>query len=173
MGRVRCHGRIRDELPQEVREKVDRLLVEGGSTYDDIRDFLAAEGYDISRSAIGRYGKDWLNTYQRLRIAEDKARTLVSEVGDGLALDEAASRLLMQQVLELLISTELTPKERASLMKSVAILQSSSVQREKLKKELRSKVEEVAEEVTQTARRGGMSDELIREMEERVLGIIR
>jgi len=173
MGRVRCHGRIRDELPQEVREKVDRLLVEGGSTYDDIRDFLAAEGYDISRSAIGRYGKDWLNTYQRLRIAEDKARTLVSEVGDGLALDEAASRLLMQQVLELLISTELAPKERASLMKSVAILQSSSVQREKLKKELRSKVEEVAEEVTQTARRGGMSDELIREMEERVLGIIR
>lgn len=173
MGRVRCHGRIRDELPQEVREKVDRLLVEGGSTYDDIRDFLAAEGYDISRSAIGRYGKDWLNTYQRLRIAEDKARTLVSEIGDGLALDEAASRLLMQQVLELLISTELTPKERASLMKSVAILQSSSVQREKLKKELRSKVEEVAEEVTQTARRGGMSDELIREMEERVLGIIR
>jgi hypothetical protein len=173
MGRVRCHGRIRDELPQEVREKVDRLLVEGGSTYDDIRDFLAAEGYDISRSAIGRYGKDWLNTYQRLRIAEDKARTLVSEVGDGLALDEAASRLLMQKVLELLISTELTPKERASLMKSVAILQSSSVQREKLKKELRSKVEEVAEEVTQTARRGGMSDELIREMEERVLGIIR
>lgn len=173
MGRVRCHGRIRDELPQEVREQVDRLLVEGGSTYDDIRDFLAAKGYDISRSAIGRYGKHWLNTYQRLRIAEDKARTLVSEVGDGLALDEAASRLLMQQVLELLISTELETKERASLMKSVAILQSSSVQREKLKKELRSKVEEVAEEVTQTARRGGMSDELIREMEERVLGIIR
>lgn len=136
MGRVRCHGRIRDELPQEVREKVDRLLVEGGSTYDDIRDFLAAEGYDISRSAIGRYGKDFLNTYQRLRIAEDKARTLISEVGDGLGLEEAASKVILQQVLETLLSGELDSKEIAGLMGSLAKLQAASVHRERLKKEI-------------------------------------
>jgi hypothetical protein len=173
MAKVRKHSRIDDELPAEVRGQVDRLLIEGGATYDDIRDFLAEQGYDISRSAIGRYGKDFLNTYQRLRVAEDQARSLVSEVGDGLALDEAASKLLMQQVLELLISTELTPKERMSLMKSVAFLQSSSVQREKLKSELRKKAETAVGEVAQIAKNGGLSDEAIRQIEEQVLGIVR
>ena len=136
MAKVRRHGRVQDDLPREVRARVDRLLVEGGSTYDEIRDFLAGEGYDISRSAIGRYGKDFLATYQRVRIAEDKASTLIGEVGDGLGLEEAASKLILQEVLETLLSGDLTPKEVAGLMGSLAKLQSASVNRERLKKEI-------------------------------------
>jgi hypothetical protein len=171
--KVRRHGRIQDELPVEIREQVDRLIVEGGCTYDDIKAFLDEAGYDISRSAIGRYGKEFLDSYRRLRVIEDKSRALISEVGDGLVLEEATSKILMQRALECLLDGDLDAKESASLMKGVAQLQSSSVQREKLKKELRGKVEQTAGEIAAAARSGGLSEDLIRQIEEQVLGIVR
>jgi len=67
----RKHGRIRDELPPEIREQVDRLLIEG-ATYEEVREFLTRRGIEIGRSSIGRYGKDFLNAYSRLRVVEDK-----------------------------------------------------------------------------------------------------
>ncbi len=54
MAKKRVHSRISDELPEELRREVDRLLVEGNATYDEIKDFLAAKGYEIGRSSIGR-----------------------------------------------------------------------------------------------------------------------
>jgi hypothetical protein len=86
---VRRHSRVLTDLPPELRREVDRLLLEPGVTYDDIREFLAGRGYDISRSSIGRYGKEYLESYQRLKIAIDQAKCMKAEAGEGLALEEA------------------------------------------------------------------------------------
>ncbi|MGD9504554.1 MAG: phage protein Gp27 family protein [Syntrophobacteraceae bacterium] len=173
MSKIRRHSRIEDELPLEIREQVDRLLIEGGATYDDIRDWLAERGYDISRSAIGRYGQDFMGTYRRLRIIEDKARALVSEAGDGMALDEAVSKMFSQMILEALVAGDLDLKKQGRLIGDFAKLQSSTVQRERLKSELRKKAQAAAEEVAEVARKGGLSEDAIRQIEEQVLGITR
>jgi hypothetical protein len=99
----RQHGRVRDDLPEEIRAQVNRLLLEPGNTYDDIKAFLADQGFDISRSSIGRYGKDFFGSYQQLKVIEDKSRALVSEAGDGMVLEEAASKLFSQVVIETLM----------------------------------------------------------------------
>lgn len=172
MATIRTHSRIERELPAEVRREVDRLLVEGNATYDEIASFLTVKGYDISRSAIGRYGKDFLAQYQRLRIIEDKSRTLISEAGDGLSLEEAASKVFAQKILEALLSGDLDVLEVPRLVSDFAKLQGSTVLRERLKADFHKRVERTANEVAKVAKTGGLSEEKAEEIRKRILGIV-
>lgn len=168
----RRHGRVRDELPPEVREEVDRLLIEPGVTYDDIRAYLADKGYDISRSAIGRYGKDFLSVYQQLRMIEDKSKALVSEAGgDGMVLEEAASKLFAQLILEAQMSGQIKVTKLPRIISDFARLQASTVLRERLKKEFADRVKKTADEVGKVARAKGLSDETAEEIRKKILGI--
>lgn len=166
----RRHGRIRDELPAEIREQVDRLLIEGGSTYDDIKAYLDAEGYDISRSAIGRYGADFMNTYQRLRVVEEKSRALVSEAGDGMVLEEAAGKLFAQMILEAQMDGSLDITKLPRIISDFARLQASTVLRERLKKEFRNKAEKAVADAEKRAA-DMTKEELIRFMKENIYGL--
>ncbi len=167
--KVRVHNRITAELPTEIQREVDRLLVEGDATYDDIKDYLTRKGYDISRSAIGRYGKEFLANYRKLRIIEDKSRTLVSDVGDGMVLEEAASKIFAQMILEAQLAGEIDVKEMPRIISDFAKLQSSSIMRERLKKELGKKVEQTADKVEETAKKDGVSPETIKKIRRDVL----
>ncbi len=168
----RIHSRITSDLPPEVQREVDRLLVEGDATYDEIRDFLARRGFDISRSAIGRYGKEFLANYRRLRIVEDKSRVLVSEAGDGMVLEEAAAKIFAQMILEAQLSGELDITELPRIISDFAKLQASSVLRERMKKEFEKKVEKTADKVEETARREGVSAETIQKIRRDVLMMV-
>ena len=170
--KVRRHSRIGDELPQELKREVDRLLVEGNVTYDDIKAFLEEKGYDISRSAIGRYGKEFLAQYQRLRVIEEKSRTLVSEAGDGMVLEEAAAKIFAQKIVEAQLLEGFDVLENPRLIADFAKLQSSTVARERFKRELKEKVEKTAESVVKAARQGGLSDEKAEEIRRKILGIV-
>jgi len=170
--KVRRHSRIGDELPQELKREVDRLLVEGNVTYDDIKAFLEEKGYDISRSAIGRYGKEFLASYQRLRVIEEKSRALVSEAGDGMVLEEAAAQIFAQKIVEAQLLEGFDVLENPRLIADFAKLQSSTVARERFKRELKEKVEKTAESVVRTARQGGLSDEKAEEIRRKILGIV-
>lgn len=170
--KVRRHSRIGDELPQELKREVDRLLVEGNVTYDDIKAFLEEKGYDISRSAIGRYGKEFLASYQRLRVIEEKSRALVSEAGDGMVLEEAAAKIFAQKIVEAQLLEGFDILENPRLIADFAKLQSSTVARERFKRELKEKVEKTAESVVKTARQGGLSDEKAEEIRKKILGIV-
>lgn len=43
-----------DELPQEAREAIDRMLAEGDCTYQSIADELEKMGFAITKGAVGR-----------------------------------------------------------------------------------------------------------------------
>jgi hypothetical protein len=169
----RQHGRVRDDLPQELREQVDRLLIEPGNTYEDIKAFLAKEGHDISRSAIGRYGKDFLNVYQQLRQIEDKSKALVSEAGDGMILEEAASKLFAQMILEAQMSGKIDVARYPQILGEFARLQASTVLRERLKRDFANKVKKTADAVIKTAKSNGLSDEAAEEIKRKILGITK
>lgn len=130
--KTRRHSKVEDQLPGELKGEVDRLLIEG-STYEEITAFLKAKGHDISKSSIGRYGKEFLNEYRKLRIIEDQSRALVSEAGDGMVIEEAASKVFSQQILELLLSRDMDIRTIPRLISDFAKLQASSVVRERLK----------------------------------------
>ena len=137
---VRRHSRVLTDLPAETRAEVDRLLLEPGVTYEDIRGFLAGKGFDISHSSIGRYGKEYLLSYQRLKIAIDQAKAMKGEIGEGLALEEAVANLALQQVMEGLVKGEINAAEIPKLLGQIGQLQSSSVRREQFKAEVKEEV---------------------------------
>jgi len=167
----RKHGRIRDELPPEIREQVDRLLIEGAA-YEEVREFLTRRGIEIGRSSIGRYGKDFLNAYSRLRVVEDKSRALVSETGDGLVLEEAASKIFAQMVIEAQLSGDLDIKALPRIISDFAKLQSSSIMRERIKLTFEERAKSVAEEVVKVARTGGLTEEKAALIKKKILGIV-
>jgi hypothetical protein len=167
--KIRRHGKV-NELPAEVRREVDALLVEPGVTYEDINAFLKERGHDISKSSIGRYGHEFLATYQRLRIIEDQSKALVSEAGEGLVLEEAGSKLFAQKIIEALMKGN-EPVD-SDLMFSFASLQKSSIAREKFKSDLKDKLAKTADKVDKIVRKGGLSDEAAKQIREKILGVI-
>ena len=172
---IKTRSRIESDLPKELREEVHRLLIED-ATYEDISLYCKAKGHDISRSSVGRYGKPFLQAYKKVLQFEDQSRILKSEVGEGLLLDEAISKLLMQKVMDALLDGEMDILQVPRLLSDVAKLQSSNIQREKAKvtfeNEVRSRtLEEAADVVEKTARKHGMSKENAEMFRRDVLGI--
>jgi hypothetical protein len=174
--KTRRHSSIERELPGEIREQVHRLLIED-ATYDEIRDWLASEGHDISRSAIGRYGKRFMETLRSVRQADDQAKALVSEAGgDGLVLVEAVSKLLSAAALKQ-ASGKLAPKDLNFLTMAFAKLQTAVVNMERLKRSFQEdvvkKAASAAEEAARTAKKGGLSDQLVEEIKATITGVAR
>lgn len=100
MGR-RKHSKIERALPPEIREAVNAKLTEG-YTYQEVADWLRDLGHGVSKSAVGRYGKDFLARLERLKVAKHQARAIVQEMGDGPATEtEAATLLSVQAIMEL------------------------------------------------------------------------
>jgi len=94
---------------------------------------------------------------------------LVSEAGDGMVLEEAASKIFAQMILEAQLSGELDIKELPRIISDFARLQASSILRERMKKEFEKKVEKTADKVEETARREGVSPETIQKIRRDVL----
>ncbi len=140
---IRKHNSLTDNLPPEILRQVDRLLIEGNVTYDDIQEYVASKGYDIKRSAIGRYGKNFLAEYREVRMIEDQSRTLVSQEDDSMVLEEAAAKLFSKNIIKGLIAGELDIKEIPRLVSDFAKLQASAVMRERYKKEWTSRAGQV------------------------------
>ncbi len=159
-----------DVLPPEMLEQVDRLLVEG-SSFEEIGKFLSDRGFDIGKTALGRYGKDFLQSYQRLKIIEEKSRALASDDDSGLVLEEAASRLFALMIIEAQLSGKIDLKLLPKLLSDFARLQSSNVQRERLRREFKRRVEKAAAEVEQSARGAGLSDTAAEEIRRKILGL--
>jgi hypothetical protein len=170
----RNHSRITDDLPEEIRREVDRLLMEESLTYDDIAAFLAEKGYDISRSAIGRYGKGFMNHVRRLRIIEDKSRTLVSDAGDGMILEEAAAKMFSQQIIELLMEEGFEVKALPRIISDFAKLQTSSALRERMKSEIAKKADKALENIEAKAGAGRkhLDPETLKIIKEEIYGIV-
>ena len=81
MGEQRTRQRVSskiDELPDSLRMEVERMLADTSNTYEYISQFLKGEGYDISKSSVGRYATRTNNAMQRLLEAQAQTDRLIS-----------------------------------------------------------------------------------------------
>lgn len=154
------------DLPPEVLVQVNELLVDGKSG-EEIRDFLAGLGYDFEKTVFGRYGADFLENYRRLKIVEEKSRVLAADEENELVIEEAASRAFARMIVEAQLAGEIDLKRLPGLLANFARLQSSNVQREKLRREWKAKAAQEAEDSTP----GGLTDEVAEEIRRKILGI--
>lgn len=61
-----------DELPPEMKGELDELLLDTRVTYTEISDWLKGQGYEISKSTVGKYAL--LTKKLAIRLMETQAR---------------------------------------------------------------------------------------------------
>jgi hypothetical protein len=167
--KIRRHGKVH-ELPEEVRKEVDTLLIEN-ATYEEISEYLKSKGYDISKSSVGRYGKDFLNQIREIRIIEDQAKTITSNSDDVMALEEAGTKLFAKQIIEMLLANRININKIPRIVSDFARLQSSSVLRERMKAEFRKKAEKAFKKAERQMKKLS-KEELIKILREEIYGLV-
>lgn len=116
--RIKCRV---DELPTEAREKLDRMLADVNITYQQIADEMTDDGYEISKSSIGRYASRTSSAAARLVAARERTATLIESIKDHQGLDSSAiaTALIMDGVIQELAT--MGPEEYSEIPKTKLI----------------------------------------------------
>ena len=134
-----------DELPEDLRMKVDVMLADTSNTYEYISQFLKGEGYDISKSSVGRYATRTNNAMQRLLEAQAQTDRLIQVVKDNPEADytEAAILLTMNGLLNKVATAEEEfnemPLDKAGRL--IASLSRTKVYKDRVKQDMRRKAD--------------------------------
>lgn len=164
------------QLPEEVRRWLDQSLVEGDfSGYNALAEELETRGYEISKSALGRYGKEFKQRLERIKMRTQMAVALRDFVGDddGTMVD-ALNRIMMDKlwaVLEAMDGADVDPKQIAQLSRAVSDLSRATVSQKKFMDEMRTKAAAAAEEVSDLAKAEGLSSDGIATLRRKILNI--
>ena len=76
-----------DRLPDGVRAELDLRLADTANTYSELSDWLKSEGYEISRSAIGRYAIRTTTAAQRVAETIQRTQAIAKAVEEHPDLD--------------------------------------------------------------------------------------
>ena len=148
MGDKRTKQRITskiDELPEDLRMKVDVMLADTSNTYEYISQFLKEEGYDISKSSVGRYATRTNNAMQRLLEAQAQTDRLIQVVKENPEADytEAAILLTMNGLLNKVATADEEfnemPLDKAGRL--IASLSRTKVYKDRVKQDMRRKAD--------------------------------
>lgn len=171
------------QLPPEIKSWLDSALVKGDfSNYELLEDELAERGYQIGKSSIHRYGQKLERKLAAIKASTQAAAAIAEAAPDDSDLRSAAVISLVQtEVFDILVALqeaeEADPAERVKLLarvaKSVSELSRASVNQKKWQVAMRDKARAAADAVAARARKGGLSEDVIRQIEEEVLGIAR
>jgi len=164
-------------LPEEVKKALDDRLVQGGFCgYQALSDWLDEQGYQISRSALQRYGQRFEERIAAVKDATDMAAALSDHVGDDAGkMSDAVTRLYQERLFQVLVDMrDLDPDDIdfVKLGRTVAEITKSSVAQKKWMAEVREKATATAEEVKSEVRKGGLSEEKAEEIKKKILGIV-
>ena len=174
------------KLPDEIRAEIDRLLADGRHTLDQIVLHLREMGVDqVSRSALGRYSKDFESVVEDMRLTREMAQAVGHELQD--LVDDDATQLLVGSLQALLLKARMliskgegiAPKDVADLCRATKDLQSAlnlrarlatGVRRE-LAAEIAKQTATAAENIDRIAQEGGLSAALAAQLRREVLGV--
>lgn len=140
-----------DRLPPEVKAQLDGKLADTSNTYVELSEWLKAEGYDISKSAIGRYAIRSSKAAER--VAETLQRTAAIakavEAHPDLDYTSAASMVLMDGLMRRVSTAEdefqEMPLDKAGRL--IASLARNATYEKKVKTDLKKKIELAFEEM--------------------------
>jgi hypothetical protein len=168
MAHVRKRYKVETELPRQLREQLNRLLLEG-MTYEEGEAWCKSQGYDIGKSSIGRYGKAYFEAYQKIIQFEDQSRALTSAVDEGMPMEEAVGKMLLQKVMAALVDGSADITENSRLLSDVAKLQSAHIHMNRWKGELEKKARKAVANIEKKSKH--IDAETLRIIKEEVYGL--
>jgi hypothetical protein len=172
------------EVSAADKAALQRLVADPAFTVDDLAAWLKSKGYDISRSAVGRYAKNIRAIGERLRQSREVTEALAKEIGDaavqgqqGRLLVEMARTLAWDLVMKLQEGgAEVDTKDLAFIGKALAEMAKALRYDQDFELKLRERIEretreKAAAEVETTATEKGLSRETVEAIKARILGV--
>ena len=153
-----------DKLPPELREGVNKAVA-NGATIDEIVAFIEDEGSDCSRSAVGRYAKNYRAFLREQRESDRAMQMWMKDFGErppgqtGLVLIEAMRRMVFRTMAALNEGGEPVPMQELERV-SVVLKRIEDTDRLRLARERAAeKAAEKAAEAAKPPPRKGLSPE--------------
>ena len=163
-------------LPEATRQVLEQRLIAGGfAGYEALAEWLAEQGFAISKSALHRFGSKFEDRCQALKIATDQARAIVegSPDDDG-AMSEALLRLTQQKLFDVLLEIEVDPEtiDLPKLARAIADMSRSTVTLKRYRAEVHAKAKSIADDVDKLAKtEGGLSGDAVEQLKKKILGL--
>lgn len=170
-----------EQLPQTVRHELERKLADNGfSDYTALAEWLNEQGYEISRSAVHRYGAKIQKRFASIKASTEAARLIAEGASDeGDTRSEALVAMVQTELFDALVEIgdmdNLTPVEKFNMIakasKNIADLTSASTRLKEYQAKLQVKIEQTANDVAKAVKKGGLSDDTADEIRRKILGI--
>lgn len=154
-----------EQLPDDVRHWLERALTENGfSGYVELENLLKEKGYQISKSAIHRYGQKIEGRLKAIKESAEIAKLITEQVDDeGDSQSDALMRLVQTDLMNLLIESRnvetLSVKDRLKVLgnigKNIAAMTGASVKLKQYQAEHKLKVQAKLDELARTAEKDG------------------
>lgn len=121
----RKHSKI-DGLPDNLRLAVEQMM-QADYTYQEIADYIADNGIEISVASVFRHARTLNKTVQDLRMVQENQRVIMEEIAKYPQFDpsEAIIRLVSHQMLEAIRT--MTPDKLAKLEPDQLIKQATGL----------------------------------------------
>lgn len=155
-----------DELPEELKNRVDILLMDTSNTYQYISEILKSEGYAISKSSVGRYAMRSNTAMQRLLEAKEQTEKLVAVVRKNPDADytEAAMVMLMDGLINKLATAEdefdQMPLDKAGRL--ITSLSRTKVYKDRVRQDMQKKADLAFKELESSMKKVIKEDEVSR-----------
>lgn len=164
------------KLPKAVKDWLDTALIENGfGEYELLSAEMKTRGFDLSKSAIHRYGQEFENRLSSLRMASEQAKAIVQSSPDEEgAVSEALMRLVQEKLFQTLLECQTDPDkpiDLAKVSKAVAELTRATVSQKKWQADVRAKATVAADAVEAIGKKGGLSAEALDTIRRGILGI--
>ena len=170
-------------LPEALRKQLDaKLITNAFSDCRGLSDWLAEQGFSISKDAVNRHGKQLERRLDAVKRATEQAKAIVDASPDEEgAMNDALIRLIQQIDFDILVQLgevgidEVNPKALAAITRSVASLARATVTQKKWMAETRAriaaKVAEAEKKVNQVKESGGLSADAAQQIRAALLEI--
>lgn len=111
-------------LPEKLRHELERKLAENGfANYTELTEWLNNQGYQISRSAVHRYGQKVERRFAAIKASTEAARFIAEGAADeGDTRSEALMAMLQTELFDALVQIgemndeQLDPLDRFGVM---------------------------------------------------------
>ncbi len=165
-------------LPEDMRGRLNGRLIAGGfSDYKSLAQWLADEGYEISRCAVQRYGAKLEERLEAVKIATEQARAIVEVSPDREgAMSDALMRLVQEKYIELLVALDTADVDvLKKIAHPVANMVRASVNQKRLMQQMREKLADqlktAGQKVAEAASQGGLSPDAEKKIRDALLDI--
>ena len=173
-------------LPEEVRHALERRLAESGfANYSELTDWLKSQGFEISRSAVHRFGQKVERRFASIKASTEAARLIADGAADeGDTRSEALMAMLQTELFDAMVAIgemddeSLSAMDRFGLMagaaKNIAALASASTRLKQFQASLKDKMDKkFAELEAESSKQGSSLDaDTLRRIREEVYGVM-